>query len=77
MCRAIPRDSCPGIYPGALAPGLAPGPFEPGLVARLVDKCRAGNAVGFADNMAFVTVLSTQMLHHQMKRAAQGRPARL
>ncbi|MFO1426570.1 MAG: asparagine synthase (glutamine-hydrolyzing) [Steroidobacteraceae bacterium] len=53
------------------------GYFEPGLVARLVDKCRAGNAVGFADNMAFVTVLSTQMLHHEMKRAARGRPARL
>ncbi len=40
------------------------GYFDPIMVGRLVDKCRAGNAMGFADNMAFVTVLSTQVLHN-------------
>ncbi|MFO1393216.1 MAG: asparagine synthase (glutamine-hydrolyzing) [Steroidobacteraceae bacterium] len=41
------------------------GYFDPGMVARLVDKCRAGAAIGFADNMAFVAVLSTQLLHQE------------
>ncbi|HTU66387.1 MAG TPA: asparagine synthase (glutamine-hydrolyzing) [Steroidobacteraceae bacterium] len=41
----------------------AAGYFEPRAVSRLVEKCRAGRAIGFADNMAFVGVLSTMMLH--------------
>jgi len=41
------------------------GYFEPQLVARLVEKCRTGAAIGFADNVAFVTVLSTQVLHRR------------
>ncbi len=41
------------------------GCFEPSLVSRLTDKCRSGAAVGFGDNMAFVTVLTTQLLHRQ------------
>lgn len=41
------------------------GYFEPAMVARLAEKCRTGAAVGFGDNMAFVTVLSTQLLHEQ------------
>lgn len=41
------------------------GLFEPDLVARLVAKCADGKASGFADNMAFVGVLSTMLLHEQ------------
>ena len=44
------------------------GLFDVPMVDRLVEKCRAGNAIGFADNMAFVTVLSTQLLHDQFCR---------
>ena len=32
-------------------------------VARLVEKCRTGKAIGFGDNMAFVGILSTMTLH--------------
>jgi asparagine synthase (glutamine-hydrolysing) len=41
------------------------GYFDPVVVGKLLEKCRTGAAIGFADNMAFVTVLSTQMLHDQ------------
>lgn len=37
--------------------------FEPSLTARLLEKCRSGRAIGFADNMAFVFILSTMLLH--------------
>jgi asparagine synthase (glutamine-hydrolysing) len=39
------------------------GYFDSTLVGRLVDKCRAGKAIGFADNMAFVGILSTMLVH--------------
>lgn len=39
------------------------GYFDADAVGRLVDKCRAGRAIGFGDNMAFVGVLSTMALH--------------
>jgi asparagine synthase (glutamine-hydrolysing) len=39
------------------------GYFDAAAVQRLVDKCRAGRAIGFADNMAFVGILSTMVLH--------------
>jgi asparagine synthase (glutamine-hydrolysing) len=39
------------------------GLFDPRAVQRLVAKCRAGGAIGAADNQAFVGVLSTQLLH--------------
>jgi len=39
------------------------GYFEPQQVAKLVEKCRGGGALGFADNMAFVAILTTQLLH--------------
>jgi asparagine synthase (glutamine-hydrolysing) len=39
------------------------GYFDSALVGRLVDKCRAGRAIGFADNMAFVGILSTMLVH--------------
>ena len=41
------------------------GLFEPIAIAKLVDKCKAGRATGFGDNMAFVGVLSTMLLHRQ------------
>jgi asparagine synthase (glutamine-hydrolysing) len=46
------------------------GYFEPRAVSRLVQKCRAPLAtVSTADNMAFVGVLSTQLLHSCYVRA--------
>lgn len=39
------------------------GLFEPKAVGKLAQKCASGRAVGFKDNMAFIGVLSTQMLH--------------
>ena len=48
------------------------GLFDPVAVAKLVEKCRAGRAIGFGDNMAFVGVLSTMLLHEQMIRPAGG-----
>lgn len=41
----------------------AAGLFSPTAVERLVVKCAAGRAGGFADNMAFVGILSTMALH--------------
>ena len=41
------------------------GLFDVGAVAKLVDKCRQGRAIGFGDNIAFVGVLSTMLLHEQ------------
>jgi asparagine synthase (glutamine-hydrolysing) len=41
----------------------ATGYFAPEPVARLVAKCARGDAVGFGDNIAFMTVLTTQLLH--------------
>ncbi len=38
------------------------GYFDAGAVGKLLDKCRAGKATGFADNQAFVGVLSTMLL---------------
>lgn len=44
------------------------GLFDAPAVARLVEKCRTGRAIGFPDNMAFVGVLSTMLLHAQHVR---------
>jgi asparagine synthase (glutamine-hydrolysing) len=44
------------------------GLFDAPSVARLLAKCRAGRAIGFADNMAFVGVLSTMLVHEQFVR---------
>ncbi|MCP5327324.1 MAG: asparagine synthase (glutamine-hydrolyzing) [Sinobacteraceae bacterium] len=68
------RDGQPLDY---VAEALCPasirdaGYFEPAVVATLLDKCRRGAAIGFADNMAFVTILSTQLLHREFV-ARQG-----
>jgi len=48
------------------------GYFDPALVQRLVEKCRQGRAIGFADNQAFVGILST-MLVHEMFVEGRGR----
>lgn len=45
------------------------GYFDAAAVGRLFDKCRKGRATGFADNQAFVGVLSTMLLDDQLLRA--------
>ncbi|WP_298293659.1 asparagine synthase (glutamine-hydrolyzing) [Thiomonas sp.] len=46
------------------------GYFDPQAAIRLFDKARAGKIIGFGDNMAFVGILSTQLLHEQFIRHA-------
>ncbi|WP_454830776.1 asparagine synthase (glutamine-hydrolyzing) [Pseudoxanthomonas wuyuanensis] len=57
----------------ALAPDrlAASGLFDTAAVAHLLEKCRDGRAIGFPDNMAFVGILSTLLLH---ERFVQGAP---
>jgi len=51
------------------------GLFDSTAVSRLVEKCRAGAAIGFADNMAFLIALTTQLLHDQyVRRSAWSAP---
>ncbi len=44
------------------------GYFDPQAAIRLFDKARAGKVIGFGDNMAFVGMLSTLLLHDQFIR---------
>ncbi len=44
------------------------GYFDAGRVGRLFDKCRRGQAIGFADNQAFVGILSTMLVHRRLSR---------
>ncbi|HQX24914.1 MAG TPA: asparagine synthase (glutamine-hydrolyzing) [Pseudomonadota bacterium] len=46
----------------------AAGYFDAGAVGKLLDKCRAGRASGFADNQAFVGILSTMLLDQHFVR---------
>jgi asparagine synthase (glutamine-hydrolysing) len=39
------------------------GYFDPVRVQSLAEKCRLGRAIGFADNMAFVGIVSTMLVH--------------
>ena len=48
------------------------GLFDPTAVGKLLAKCRAGRAIGFGDNMAFVGVLSTMLLHEHFVRLVDG-----
>jgi asparagine synthase (glutamine-hydrolysing) len=41
------------------------GYFDATATNKLFEKCRTGRAVSFADNMAFVAILSTMLLHEQ------------
>ena len=52
------------------------GYFRPDAVERLLEKCRSGRALGAGDNMAFVGVLSTLLLHEQFfgERTALAAP---
>ena len=52
------------------------GYFRPEAVERLLEKCRTGRALGAGDNMAFIGVLSTLLLHEQFcgGRSAQASP---
>ena len=51
------------------------GYFDPGAVQKLLAKCRAGRAVGFGDNMAFVGILSTMLIYELfVRRAALAEP---
>ncbi len=44
---------------------LEVGYFDAEAAGKLFDKCRRGRAIGFADNMAFVGIYSTMLLHEQ------------
>jgi asparagine synthase (glutamine-hydrolysing) len=46
----------------------AAGYFDPVATRKLFEKSRVGRTIGFADNMAFVTILSTMLLHEQFVR---------
>ena len=48
------------------------GVFDPTAVGKLYAKCQAGRAIGFGDNMAFVGVLSTMLVHAQFVAPAGG-----
>lgn len=50
----------------------AAGYFDATAVTRLFDKCRAGRATGFADNQAFMGVLSTMLVHDSTVAAREG-----
>ena len=51
------------------------GLFDPRSVAGLLRRCRAGSAVGYRENQAFVAVLSTQLWHHQFMEESARAPS--
>ena len=48
------------------------GYFEPRAVSKLFEKCRAGRAIGFGDNMAFVGIVSTMLVDDLVIRRTAG-----
>ncbi len=75
--RCFFEDGVPLAYVGDLlsASNLRrTGYFEPEAVAHLVEKCRTGRAIGAADNMALVGLLSTLLLHEHFLDA-RSRPS--
>jgi asparagine synthase (glutamine-hydrolysing) len=67
-CESFFREGRPLEYVADLLSASSirdAGYFDAQMIERLVQKCARGAAVGFADNMAFVTVLTTQLLHRQ------------
>jgi asparagine synthase (glutamine-hydrolysing) len=73
--RSFFRDGKPAEYVAEL---LSPsrirdaGYFNPNAVSKLMEKCRSGRAIGFADNMAFVGILSTMLVDAMFVRASMG-----
>ena len=53
---------------------LEVGYFDAEAACKLFDKCRRGMAIGFADNMAFVGIYSTMLLHEQFVEARNVEP---
>lgn len=53
------------------------GYFDAEAVRKLVAKARAGRAIGFSDNMAFVALLSTMVLDDQFIRSQDDTPLRV
>ena len=49
------------------------GYFDPIYTERLVAKCRGNPKIGFKDNMAFIGILSTQLLDQLYLRDFQAR----
>lgn len=54
----------------------AAGYFDADATGRLFDKCRRGRAIGFADNQAFVGILSTMLLDETFLRRSSRDPHR-
>jgi asparagine synthase (glutamine-hydrolysing) len=52
----------------------AAGYFDADATGRLFDKCRRGRAIGFADNQAFVGILSTMLLDETFLRRSSSDP---
>ncbi|WP_050982381.1 asparagine synthase (glutamine-hydrolyzing) [Rhodanobacter fulvus] len=52
----------------------AAGYFDADATGRLFDKCRHGRAIGFADNQAFVGILSTMLLDETFLRRSSSDP---
>ncbi len=50
------------------------GYFDAAAVNRLFEKCRQGRATGFADNQAFVGILSTMLVHQETEAIRQPNP---
>ena len=64
-------DGRPIEYVGALFSDVRVGEsglFDPVAVRKLYEKCRAGRAIGFSDNMAFVGILSTLLVDEMFVR---------
>lgn len=51
------------------------GYFDAESACKLFDKCRRGKAIGFADNMAFVGIYSTLIVHEQFVEGCGENPA--
>ncbi|MCI0408718.1 MAG: asparagine synthase C-terminal domain-containing protein, partial [Acidobacteria bacterium] len=66
-------DASPDYVEEMLSPRalLRAGYFDARSVGKLVQKCRAGNPLGFRDNMALVGILSVQLLDHLFVRTTE------
>jgi asparagine synthase (glutamine-hydrolysing) len=58
-----PADYVAELFTPARISGA--GVFDAQAAGRLFEKCRTGRAIGFGDNMAFVGILSTMLIHEQ------------